>query len=257
MSFVHYVRYWKRHCKPGWFPATASLSEQRRRLQWLLQKRFYKLWLGVKDDVTLSMRLIEQAVALLAYILCKIIIKKKKKNPVLDLGQYHLVGNSQMGVSRICTSPLPFQGSGSPSYFANNSSPHPTACSHFLLRTCLWLSTAHHLSGCASHFSVANWRPSYKLDTISNVMKEKSFYGPILFLLFLACGNTSNRIALKFSPPASWALPGGAGRILLPAPLNLQQSLGCASATLSAFPPTLLTSQLPIKAIPPPYLLLV
>lgn len=87
-----------------------------------------------------SMGLIEQAAALRAYILCKII--KKKKNPVLDLGQYHLPGNSQMGVSRICTSPLPFQGSGSPSYFANNSSSHPTACSHFLLRTCLWLSTS-------------------------------------------------------------------------------------------------------------------
>lgn len=183
------VRYWKRHCKPGWFPATASLSEQSGRLQWLLQKCFYKLWLGVKDDVTLSMGLIEQAVALLAYILCKIFFKKK----ISSLGSWAVSPGWEFpnGCQENLSSPLPFQGSGSPGYFANNSSSHPTACSHFLPRTCLWLSTAHHLSGWASHFSVANWRPSYKLDTISNVMKEKSFYGPILFLLFLACGNTS------------------------------------------------------------------
>jgi len=47
-------------------------------------------------------------------------LKKKNKNPVLDIGHHHLFRNSQIGVSRLYTSSVTFQGSGSPGYFAKS-----------------------------------------------------------------------------------------------------------------------------------------
>lgn len=54
-------------------------------------------------------------------------------------------------------------------------------------------------------------------------MKEKKYCGPKLFLLFLHCENTNNRIALILVRRSRWPLPGGVRGSLLPAPLEVQE----------------------------------
>lgn len=114
--------------------------------------------------MTLSVGLIEQVAALLAYILHNI---KKKKNKII---QSWILGMTQSA----------------------------------LLRARLWLSTSPSPLWLGFILQCSKLKTKLQaIDTTNNTMKEKNFCGPKLFLPFLHCGNNNNKVVLKLVRPTS------------------------------------------------------